>query len=128
MEKSFESSTISHPGVRDDNLWVTLDGYQPPKTQTEWEQTCFLDKAYHGYFTWPEKIKYAVNKRIRYTQDTMPEEVTILYDRFIDKSFIQRFLELIILDDDWKLDKIIFRIFKVSIVVECSIDEETDFL
>jgi hypothetical protein len=114
LEKSFESSTICHPGDRDDNLWVTIDGYQPPKTQTEWEQTCFLDKIYHGYYTWPEKVKYSLNKRIRYTQDTMPEEVAILYDRFIDKSFIERFVQLAILDDDWKFDKVIFRMFKVS--------------
>jgi hypothetical protein len=113
-EKSFESPVICSPGDRDDNVWVTIDDYQPPKTQLEWEQTCFLDKVYHGYYTWPQTIKYAVNKRIHYTQDTMPEEVTILYDRFIDKNYIQRFIQLIILDDDWKFDENIVRIFKVN--------------
>jgi hypothetical protein len=47
----------------------------------------------------------------------MPEEVTILYDRFIDKNFIQRFIQLIIFDEDdgeIKFDRIRFNIFKVN--------------
>ncbi|CAF3648807.1 unnamed protein product [Rotaria sp. Silwood1] len=46
-----------HPGDRDDNAWLTIDGYVPPETQVEWEQTCFLDKSFHGYNTWPKMIK-----------------------------------------------------------------------
>ncbi|CAF1044083.1 unnamed protein product [Didymodactylos carnosus] len=34
-----------HPGDRDDNLWVTYNNYQP-KSQQEWENMCFLDKAF----------------------------------------------------------------------------------
>ncbi|CAF1460973.1 unnamed protein product [Rotaria sordida] len=61
------------PGDHNDNLWVTYNDYQPPKTQIEWEQTCFLDKYYHGYYEWPKIIKYPMNKRERYTKETMPE-------------------------------------------------------
>jgi len=76
-----------------------------------------LDKSFHGYYIWPEIIKYSINKRIRYTPDTMPEEVAIVYDRFIDKSFITRFVQLIIFDEDngeIYFDKIRFNIFKVN--------------
>jgi hypothetical protein len=102
-----------HPGDRDDNLWVTIDNYKPPQTQIEWEQTCFLDKPFHGYYKWPRVIKYSMNKRMRYTQDTMPEQVTILYDRFIDKNFITRFIQLVIFDEE-NFAEIRFSMFKVN--------------
>ena len=111
VEKSFEEilhnidkplpiTNECHPGDRDDNLWITIDGYKPPKTQIEWEQTCFLDKSFHGYYTWPKIIKYSLNKRKRYTEENMPEQVAILYDRFIDKNFLKQFIQLIILDEE----------------------------
>ncbi len=62
-------------------------------------------------------IKYSLNKRTRYTQNTMPEDVTILYDRFIDENFLQRLTQLIIFDEDnneINFDKIRFAIFKVN--------------
>jgi hypothetical protein len=71
-----------HPGDRDDNLWITMNDYQPPQTQIEWEQTCFLDKSFHGYYCWPKMIKYSMNKLERYIHNNMPEKVAILYDRF----------------------------------------------
>jgi hypothetical protein len=105
-----------HPGDRDDNLWVTIDDYKPSRTQIEWEETCFLDKSFHGYYTWPKTIKYTLNKRTRYTKDNMPEEVAILYDRFIDKNFVRRTTQLMILDekkDEKYFDKNQVTIFKV---------------
>jgi hypothetical protein len=104
------------PGDRDDNLWVTIDGYKPPQTQIEWEETCFLDKPFHGYYTWPKTIKYTMNKRTRYTKENMPEEVAILYDRFIDKNFVIRVTQLMILGEknDEDFDKIQFAVFKVG--------------
>ncbi|CAF1410376.1 unnamed protein product, partial [Rotaria sordida] len=71
------------PGDRDDNLWVTYNDYQPPKTQFEWEQTCFLDKCYYGYYEWPKIIKYPMNKRERYTKETMPEHLDELWQKII---------------------------------------------
>ncbi|CAF3768327.1 unnamed protein product [Rotaria sp. Silwood1] len=88
------------PGDRDDNLWITYNNYQPPKTQFEWEQTCFLDKCFHGYYEWPKIIKYSMNKRERYTKETMPEHVAILYNRFIDKNFIKKFIQYMIIEDE----------------------------
>jgi hypothetical protein len=47
----------------------------------------------------------------------MPEEVTILYDRFIDKNFVVRVTQLMILDEkkhDKDFDKIQFAVFKVG--------------
>jgi hypothetical protein len=105
-----------HPGDRDDNLWITIDDYTLPQTQIEWEETCFLDKPFHGYYTWPKTIKYTMNKRIRYTKDNMPEEVAILYDRFIDKKFVMRTTQLMILDEkknEKHFDKNQFTLFKV---------------
>jgi hypothetical protein len=58
-----------------------------------------------------------LNKRTRYTQNTMPEDVTVLYDRFIDENFLQRLIQLIIFDEDnneINFDKIRFAIFKVN--------------
>ncbi|CAF0768198.1 unnamed protein product [Adineta steineri] len=89
-----------HPGDRDDNLWITINDYKPPETQIKWEQTCFLDKSYHGYYCWPKIIKYSMNKRERYTQNNMPEQVTILYDHFVDKNFIIQVIQLMIFDDE----------------------------
>jgi hypothetical protein len=88
------------PGDRDDNLWITIDDYKPPKTQIEWEETCFLDESFHGYYTWPKMIKYSMNKRERYTLNNMPEKVAILYERFIDKKFLTRAVQFVVLDED----------------------------
>ncbi|CAF3638419.1 unnamed protein product, partial [Rotaria sp. Silwood1] len=83
-----------------DNSWITIDSFKPPEAQIEWEQICFLDKSFYGYYTWPKIIKYSINTRIRYTQHTMPENVAILYNRFIDKNFLKQFIKLIIFDED----------------------------
>jgi hypothetical protein len=113
------------PGDRDDNLWVTIDDYKPPETQIEWEQTCFLDKSFHGYYIWPKTIKYTMNKRTRYTKENMPEQVAILYDRFIDKNFVLRATQLMVLDEnpEKEEDKIEFNetrfaMFKVNINID----------
>ncbi|CAF4273501.1 unnamed protein product, partial [Rotaria magnacalcarata] len=103
------------PGDRDDNLWVTIDDYKPAKTQKEWEETCFLDKSYHGYYKWPKIIKYTMNKRERYTKGNMPEDVAILYDRFMDKSFINKITQFMVLDEEEEeinFDIHRFRMFK----------------
>ncbi|CAF5124368.1 unnamed protein product, partial [Rotaria sp. Silwood1] len=89
-----------YPGDREDNLWVTINNYKPPDIQIEWEQTCFLDKPFHGYYKWPNVIKYCMNKRVRYTRDTMPEQVAILYDRFIDKNFVIQLAQSSIFEED----------------------------
>ncbi|CAF3301587.1 unnamed protein product, partial [Rotaria sp. Silwood2] len=105
------------PGDRHDNVWVTIDGYKQPETQTDWEQTCFLDKSFYGYYTWPNIIKYSMNKRERYTANNMPEQVAILYERFIDKNFIQRSIQLMVFDEEKneiKFDKTRFLMFKVG--------------
>ncbi|CAF1351315.1 unnamed protein product [Rotaria magnacalcarata] len=106
-----------HPGDRMDNAWLTIDGYIPPTTQSEWEQTCFLDKSFHGYYTWPKMIKYSINKRERYSQNNMPEQAAILYNRFIDKNFVKRMTQFMILDHDnvdgqTEFDTIRFAAFK----------------
>jgi hypothetical protein len=106
------------PGDRDDNLWITFNDYQPPKTQIEWEQTCFLDKCFHGYYKWPKIIKYPMNKRERYTKDNMPENVEILYNKFMDKNFITQLIQYMIIDeegDEMTFDIHRFRMFKVEI-------------
>ncbi|CAF0737581.1 unnamed protein product [Adineta steineri] len=107
-----------HPGDRDDNLWITINDYKPPETQIEWEKTCFLDKSYHGYYCWPKIIKYSMNKRERYTQNNMPEQVTILYDHFVDKNFIIQVIQLMIFDDEEddvaEFNKTRFFMFKVN--------------
>lgn len=104
------------PGDRDDNLWITINEYKPPKTQEEWESTCFLDKCFHGYYKWPRLIKYPMNRRERYQIGTMPDNVAIIYHRFMDKEFLSRFLKFIVVDqegDEHMFDFHRFRIFKV---------------
>ncbi|CAF1508051.1 unnamed protein product [Didymodactylos carnosus] len=88
-----------HPGDRDDNLWVTYNNYQP-KSQQEWENMCFLDKAFWGYYSWPKLIKYPVNQRERYKKTNLPKHVSILYERFSDKNFIKQFIHFMVLDED----------------------------
>ncbi|CAF4100985.1 unnamed protein product [Rotaria sp. Silwood2] len=87
------------PGDRDDNLWITYNDYKCPKLQTEWEQACFLDKVFHGYYQWPKMIEYPVNKCEFYTRDQMPKHVLIIFDRFLDKNFVAKFTKLIIYDE-----------------------------
>lgn len=114
--------TVSHnddrPGDRDDNLWVTIDDYQPPQSQIEWEQTCFLDQSFYGYYCWPKIIKYSINKRERYTLDNMPEEAAVLYNRFSDRSFLKHVTELMLLDEaedeDFDFNEIRFAMYKVN--------------
>ncbi|CAF1032534.1 unnamed protein product [Adineta steineri] len=105
-----------HPGDREDNLWLTFNDYKPPQTQIEWEETCFLDKSFHGYYTWPKTIKYPLNKRARYTKDhEMPKDVTILYDRFMNKQFVRQLTQLMILNENEEqknFDKDQFVMFK----------------
>ncbi|CAF4197699.1 unnamed protein product [Rotaria sp. Silwood2] len=108
MNKPCPGDECCCPGDRDDNLWITLNDYQPPKTQIEWEQTCFLDKCFHGYYKWPKVIKYPMNKRERYTKETMPEHVAIVYKRFMDKNFITKLIEYMIIEDEG--DEITFNI------------------
>lgn len=101
-----------------DNLWVTIDGYQAPQTQSEWEETCFLDKSFHGYYTWPKILRYSLNKRERYHPNDMPEDVMILYDRFRDRMFLQQMMELMLLDEvedeDLEFSEIRFAMYKVK--------------
>lgn len=124
-EKSLKD--ISHqldqpfsPGDRDDNQWVTLDNYQPPQTQSQWEETCFLDKSYHGYFCWPQMIKYPMNKRERYTEDNMPKEAAIIYDHFRDKNFVERVIQAMTIEEENEandvhyFDQTQFSVFKVK--------------
>ncbi|CAF3727711.1 unnamed protein product [Rotaria sp. Silwood1] len=100
MKKPCPDEVLSCPGDRDDNLWITLNDYQPPNTQIEWEQTCFLDKCFHGYYKWSKVIKYPMNKRERYTKETMSEYVAILYNRFMDKNFVTKLIQYMILADE----------------------------
>ena len=117
MNKPCTGDECCCPGDRDDNLWITINDYKPPETQTEWEQTCFLDKCFHGYYKWPRVIKYPMNKRERYRPGSMPEHVAVLYTRFMDKNFIAQLVQYMIFDDG--ADEIIFdihrfRMFKVN--------------
>ncbi|CAF2108179.1 unnamed protein product [Rotaria magnacalcarata] len=103
----------SQPGNRDDNLWLTYNDYKAPETQTEWEQICFLDKIFHGYYQWPKTIKYALNKRERYTGGEIPTHVSIILDRFLDKDFVTKLSKCIIFDEgDIDFDKIRFLMYK----------------
>ena len=128
VEKSFDeiyhcnnqsSTTIIkdrfQPGDRDDNLWIIYDHYKLPKVQTNWEQTCFLDKPYHGYYQWPKMIKYSINKRERYTRDRMPRHVAIMFDRFLDRNFVVELMKTMTSDDNRKeFDKLRFLMYKVN--------------
>jgi len=109
-----------HPGDRENNLWITFNNYQPPKTQQEWEETCFLDKSFHGYYKWPKIIKYPMNKRERYTKDNMPESVAIIYERFFDREFVAKVVQWMVADEEDEtihFDVHRFRMFKVEFTV-----------
>jgi hypothetical protein len=95
---------------------VTINDYKPPKSQAEWEESCFLDKSFHGYYQWPKIIKYPLNKRERYTRENMPEQMAILYDRFLDKEFIEKSIQFMVLDKEEgsSFDVHRFRMFKVN--------------
>lgn len=107
------------PGDRDDNLWITIDQYSPPKSEDEWEQTCFLDKSYHGYYQWPKVLRYPMNKRNRYTAENMPDEVMMIYRRFIDEDFLRKAVQWMVdgeRNDRHSFDLHRFRMFKVKLL------------
>lgn len=115
MNKPCTGDECCCPGDRDDNLWITINDYKPPETQTEWEQTCFLDKCFHGYYKWPRVIKYPMNKRQRYTPGDMSEHAAVIYTRFMDKNFVTKLLQYMTLDgegDEITFDIHRFRMFK----------------
>ena len=127
MNKPCPSHECCCPGDRDDNLWITIDGYQPPKTQAEWEQTCFLDKCFHGYYKWPRVIKYPMNKRDRYCVDRMPEHVAVIYNRFRDQMFFTQLIQYMIIDEEGVeigFDLHRFRIFKVRSTIFLSREKD----
>lgn len=108
---------LEKPVPNMDNLWVTIDGYHPPQTQSDWEETCFLDQSYHGYYSWPKILQYPMNKQERYHSKNMPEDVMILYERFSDRSFLQQMIELMLVDEsedeDLEFSEIRFAMYKV---------------
>jgi hypothetical protein len=58
-----------------------------------------------------------MNKRERYTKENMPEPVAILYDRFIDQNFINKFTQFMVLDEEKgkiNFDARRFNMFKVK--------------
>lgn len=59
-----------------------------------------------------------MNKRERYTKDNMPESVAIIYERFSDQNFINKFTQFMILDEEKgkiSFDPRRFNMFKVKI-------------
>ncbi|CAF1329744.1 unnamed protein product [Adineta steineri] len=100
-------------GERDDNLWIIFNDYQPPKSQNEWEQTCFLNKTFYGYYQWPKIIKYTINKRERYNSNHLSQQVSIIFNRFIDKNFVIQLIKVSVNNEDIiKFDKSRFSMFK----------------
>ena len=58
-----------------------------------------------------------MNKRERYTRETMPEDVLILYERFTDQEFISKSIQFMVLDEEEEeinFDIHRFRMFKVD--------------
>jgi hypothetical protein len=58
-----------------------------------------------------------MNKRARYTVDDMPEQVAIIYDRFMDEKFLMQFIQFMVLDEhkgQINFDRIRFKMFKVK--------------
>ncbi|CAF1238427.1 unnamed protein product [Rotaria sordida] len=101
------------PGDRDNNLWLTYNDYKPPELQTVWEETCFLDKVSHGYYQWQKMIKYPINKRERYIHDQMPKHASIIFDHFLDKSFLIKLTKVIIFDErEIEFNRIRFLMYK----------------
>jgi hypothetical protein len=58
-----------------------------------------------------------MNKRERYTKKNMPEYVEILYDQFMDKNFVNKLIQYMVIDegeDEINFDIHRFRMFKVE--------------
>ncbi|CAF5009955.1 unnamed protein product, partial [Rotaria sp. Silwood1] len=56
-----------------------------------------------------------MNKRERYTKEHMSENVVILYERFTDKNYINKFIQFMVLDEEKEainFDMFRFRMFK----------------
>jgi len=58
-----------------------------------------------------------MNKRERYTKTNMPEYVEILYNQFMDKNFVNKLIQYMVIDeedDEINFDIHRFRMFKVE--------------
>ena len=58
-------------------------------------------------------MKCSLNKRIRYTIETMPDGIAMIYDRLIDKNFIEKYLQFLIFEEP-KFNQTRFDLFKVN--------------
>jgi hypothetical protein len=59
-----------------------------------------------------------MNKRERYTKEHMPEHVMILYNRFMDKNFVNKLIQNMVIDEEEENENNFnihqFRMFKVG--------------
>lgn len=58
-------------------------------------------------------MKCSLNKRTRYTVETMPEGVAMIYDRLIDREFLEKYLQLLSCEEP-KFNQTRFDLFKVK--------------
>jgi proteasome activator subunit 4 len=111
----------AQPGYRLDNSWHVFD---PDflNNQQKWDNTCFLDKSFWGYYCWPSSVNVNVNKRETYpledvnSTDTFSQCVKPIRDRFMnDSEFVLKFIRLSTIEESKgkeKFDKKHFYLFK----------------
>jgi hypothetical protein len=58
------------PGYRSDNKWSCYDSsFLTNMDRNKWENTSFIDKAYVGYYCWPNEIEINSNRRQFYNYE-----------------------------------------------------------
>ena len=124
-EESYIAINLKDPGYRRDNKWHLFDSkflsdfYDNSIIQDEkkWEDTCFLDKSYWGYYCWPAQIKINFNQRQNFknNENEFNKVVEAIEQHFSDPNFIEKFIQFATIEEtkgSEKFDKKRFHLFK----------------
>lgn len=116
-------------GYREDNSWHLYDkralrDLQGYNENSKWNDLKFLDKAFWGYYCWPEKIKITENRRHAYGSEkdekselsNFADAVKPIRDKFQhDQKFLSKFIEFSLVEEakgNEKFDKRKVYLFK----------------
>ena len=116
----------NEPGYRSDNKWhlydpkfiSDLDENCTEADAEKWENTCFMDKSYWGYYCWPEEVKVNLNQRSNFNDKEKGkyfEAAKAIEENFTDPEFIKSFIRFSTIEEakgNEKFDKKKFHLFK----------------
>ncbi|XP_047484565.1 proteasome activator complex subunit 4-like isoform X1 [Penaeus chinensis] len=93
---------------RPDNAWMQFDSSKRITTEEEWEQPRFVEKTFHGWYTWPKKLKvYAPASQqpnLDREREELKEEEKEIYDFFSSKEKVDKLISFLSLEENKERD------------------------